>query len=92
MMFISYLLLIYISAVIFLLKLALRLVVVYVFYYMYLRSWACREVRRVVLICMICLFFILVGIYANMAEMPGVRQTEGPCPIFLKNLKIILNI
>ena len=28
--------------------------------------------------------FILVGIYANMAEMPGVRQTDGSCPIFLK--------
>ena len=30
------------------------------------------------------LFFILVGLYANMAEMPGVRQTDGSCPIFLK--------
>ena len=30
------------------------------------------------------LVFTLVGIYANMAEMPGVRQTEGSCPIFLK--------
>ena len=38
------------------------------------------------------LVFTLVGIYANMAEMPGVRQTDGSCLIFLKNLKIILNI
>ena len=30
------------------------------------------------------LFFILVGLYVNMAEMPGVRQTDGSCPIFLK--------
>ena len=34
--------------------------------------------------------FILVGIYANMAEMPGVRQTDESCPIFLKILKTIL--
>ena len=33
------------------------------------------------------LVFTLVGIYANMAEMPGVRQTDGSCPIFLKILK-----
>ena len=31
-----------------------------------------------------CLFFTLVGIYANMAEMPGVRQTDRSCPIFQK--------
>ena len=31
-----------------------------------------------------CLFFTLVSIYANMAEMPGVCQTDGSCPIFLK--------
>ena len=36
------------------------------------------------------LFFILVGLYTNMAEMPGVRQTDGSCPIFLKIWKIIL--
>ena len=30
------------------------------------------------------LVFTLVGIYTNMAEMPGVRQTDGSCPIFLK--------
>ena len=30
------------------------------------------------------LVFTLVGIYANMAEMPGVRQTDGSCSIFLK--------
>ena len=28
------------------------------------------------------LFFILVGLYANMAEMFGVRQTDESCPIF----------
>ena len=36
------------------------------------------------------LVFTLVGIYANMAEMPGVRQTDGSCPIFLKIWKINL--
>ena len=35
--------------------------------------------------------FTLVGIYANMAEMPGVRQTDGSCPIFLKIIKLFLN-
>ena len=35
-------------------------------------------------------FFILVGLYANMAEMPGVRQIDGSCPIFRKKLEIIL--
>ena len=30
------------------------------------------------------LFFTLVGIYANMAEMSGVRQTNGSCSIFQK--------
>ena len=28
------------------------------------------------------LVFTLVGLYANMAEMPGVRQIDGSCPIF----------
>ena len=28
--------------------------------------------------------FTLVGIYTNMAEMPGVRQIDGSCPIFQK--------
>ena len=28
------------------------------------------------------LVFTLVGIYANMAEMSGVRQTDGSCPFF----------
>ena len=37
------------------------------------------------------LVFTLVGIYANMAEMPGVRQTNGSCPIFLKIIKLFLN-
>ena len=32
--------------------------------------------------------FTLVGIYANMAEMPGVRQTDGSCPIFQKIWKL----
>ena len=30
------------------------------------------------------LVFILVGIYANMAEMPGVRQIDGSCPFFCR--------
>ena len=30
------------------------------------------------------LFFILVGLYANMAEMPGVRQIDGSCPFFCR--------
>ena len=30
------------------------------------------------------LVFTLVGLYANMAEMPGVRQIDGSYPIFLK--------
>ena len=36
------------------------------------------------------LIFTLVGIYANMAEMSGVHQTDGSCPIFLKIWKINL--
>ena len=35
-----------------------------------------------------CLFFTLVGIYANMAEMQGIRQIDGSCPIFLKIIKL----
>ena len=34
------------------------------------------------------LVLTLVGIYANMAEMPGVHQTDGSCPIFIKILKL----
>ena len=37
------------------------------------------------------LFFTLVGIYANMTAMPGVRQRDGSCPIFLKIIKLFLN-
>ena len=29
--------------------------------------------------------FTLVGIYANMAEMPGVRQIDGSYPFFCRN-------
>ena len=29
--------------------------------------------------------FHLVGLYANMAEMPGVRQTDESCPFFCRN-------
>ena len=29
--------------------------------------------------------FHLVSLYANMAEMPGVRQTDGSCPFFCRN-------
>ena len=33
--------------------------------------------------------YSLVGIYANMTEMPGVRQIDGSCPIFQKIEKLI---
>ena len=39
----------------------------------------------------ICFVFHLVGLYANMAEMSGVRQIDGSCPFFGRNLKSILN-
>ena len=35
--------------------------------------------------------FHLVGLYANMAEMPGVRQIDGSYPFFCRNWKLILN-
>ena len=38
------------------------------------------------------LVFTLVGIYANMAEMPGVHQTDGSYPIFLKIWKIYFKL
>ena len=31
------------------------------------------------------LIFHLVGLYANMAEMPGVRQIDRSCPFFCRN-------
>ena len=34
--------------------------------------------------------YLLVGIYANMAEMPGVCQIYGSCRNFCSNWKIIL--
>ena len=39
---------------------------------------------------MIWLVYSLVGIYANMAEMPGVRQIDRSCQNFHKNWKTIL--
>ena len=35
--------------------------------------------------------FHSVGLYANMAEMPGVRQIDGSCPFFRRNRKPIFN-
>ena len=36
-------------------------------------------------------FFHLVGLYANMAEMPGVRQIDGSCLFFCRIWKTIFN-
>ena len=36
--------------------------------------------------------FTLVGIYANMAEMPRVRQTDGSCPICFRKFENLFKI
>ena len=41
-------------------------------------------------ICMILIVGSYVGIFANMAEMPGVCQIDGSCRIFRRNWTIIL--
>ena len=63
----------------------MRLIVVYVCY-LYVFEELGMSGGSACSIYMYDLFvFTLVGIYANMAEMPGVRQTDGSCSIFQKN-------
>ena len=70
----------------------LKLVVVYVCYYTYLRSLGVLGGLACNTYMYIWFDFSLVGLYANMAEMPGVRQIDRSCPFFYRIWKTILNI
>ena len=72
-----------------LLRLVLRLVVVYVWI-----LYILEEIGRAGRFGMVYLYvywfdWSLVGLYANMAEMSGVRQIDGSCPFFCRNWKTI---
>ena len=67
----------------------LRLVVVYVCYYTYLRSLGVPGGSACSTYMYIWFDFSLVGLYANMAEMSGVHQIDGSCPFFCRIWKII---
>ena len=65
----------------------------YWYLYVYLEDGIGREVRHWSIYVYDLFGYSLVGIHANMDEMPGVHQIDGGyVRFFLKNLKIILNI
>ena len=65
---------------------------IYWYLYVYLEVGIGREVRHWSTYMYDLTFLYISWLIANMAEMPGVRQIDGSCPIFQKFWKIILNI
>ena len=54
----------------------------YTEYYTYIWRKECAESSALAYLYIFLDFLFTSWLIANMAEMPGVRQTEGSCPIF----------